>query len=246
MNLSILGSNSKGNGYILHNEKEALIIEAGCLPGLAAIALNFDRNKIQGCLISHEHQDHAKHASLYIERGIRVAASAGTIKAIKKPFEKYTTLRTGDPETFGGFTVLPFAITHDAAEPLGFVIQHRDIGILVFATDTQALPYDFGKVDTYMIEANYAKSILDRNVLRGKVNYQLGERTEANHMSLESCAEFLLQQDLTETTRIVLLHLSDTNSDSEAFSRYIIKRTGIPNINIAESGMTIPVSKKPF
>lgn len=30
MELKILGSSSKGNGYVLEAEKEALIIEAGC------------------------------------------------------------------------------------------------------------------------------------------------------------------------------------------------------------------------
>ena len=55
MNLEVLGSSSKGNCYILSNEKEALILEAGVNFKQVKKALNYDISKIRGMLVSHEH-----------------------------------------------------------------------------------------------------------------------------------------------------------------------------------------------
>ncbi len=55
MKLKVLGSGSSGNCYILHNETEALIIEAGFPFMEVKKALDFNISKIQGVVISHEH-----------------------------------------------------------------------------------------------------------------------------------------------------------------------------------------------
>lgn len=55
MKLKVLGSGSSGNCYILENDTEALIIEAGVPFMEVKKALNFDIRKIQGVVISHEH-----------------------------------------------------------------------------------------------------------------------------------------------------------------------------------------------
>lgn len=53
--LKCFGSSSSGNGYILENENEALLIECGCRFMDCKKAMNFQISKIVGCLISHEH-----------------------------------------------------------------------------------------------------------------------------------------------------------------------------------------------
>ena len=59
MKLKVLGSNSLGNCYILENKDEALILEAGIKLVNVKKALNYNISKIVGCLVSHEHNDHA-------------------------------------------------------------------------------------------------------------------------------------------------------------------------------------------
>lgn len=53
--LTVLSSNSKGNGYVLQNENEALILECGCSLKDAKIALDWNIRKLVACFISHEH-----------------------------------------------------------------------------------------------------------------------------------------------------------------------------------------------
>lgn len=49
-----LGSNSKGNGYILECDGEILIIEAGLSYKKAVLpAINWEGGKVVGCLVSH-------------------------------------------------------------------------------------------------------------------------------------------------------------------------------------------------
>jgi len=55
MQLKIIRTGSKGNSYILENENEALLIEAGAPSMEVKKAINFNIKKIQGMLVTHEH-----------------------------------------------------------------------------------------------------------------------------------------------------------------------------------------------
>ena len=55
MELTVLSSSSKGNCYILQNDNEALVIEAGVSLLEVKKAVGFNISKIRGVLISHEH-----------------------------------------------------------------------------------------------------------------------------------------------------------------------------------------------
>ena len=55
MVLSVINSSSDANGYIIHNESEALILECGCKLIDVKKALDWNIRKVVGCLISHEH-----------------------------------------------------------------------------------------------------------------------------------------------------------------------------------------------
>ena len=72
MKLTVLGSSSKGNGYIIHDNEEALIIEAGISIAKLKLAVSYNLSKIDGCIITHEHGDHAKFANTYIKNGVDV------------------------------------------------------------------------------------------------------------------------------------------------------------------------------
>lgn len=55
MLLRVISSNSRGNGYVLENDNEALVIECGCSFMDIKKALNFNIRKIVGCIVTHEH-----------------------------------------------------------------------------------------------------------------------------------------------------------------------------------------------
>ena len=61
MKLVVLGSSSSGNCYVLDAGNEALILEAGIRLNEVKKVLGFNIRKVVGCLITHQHGDHAKY-----------------------------------------------------------------------------------------------------------------------------------------------------------------------------------------
>lgn len=249
MQLKILGSSSKGNCYLLDNGKEALAIECGISFKEVQKAVNFDISRIKGAIVSHEHGDHAKCVENFIHAHIPVYMSAGTLRELtnrlKNPYSLPFTMKAGSTICIGNFLVQPFDTQHDAAEPFGFLIFHPECGTVLFATDTYYLHYTFAGLNNILIECNYRQDILDANVESGKLPSVLRARTMKSHMEYETCKEALLANDLSGVNNIVLIHLSDGNSNASEFRQGIMEATG-KTIHIAESGMTINFDKSPF
>lgn len=55
MEIIILGSSSFGNSYLIHNNNECLVVEAGINISEAKKVLDFNLEKIRGVVISHSH-----------------------------------------------------------------------------------------------------------------------------------------------------------------------------------------------
>ena len=249
MDLKVLGSSSKGNCYLLDNGKEALMIECGIAFKEVQKAVDFNINRIAGCIISHEHGDHAKHVKKCLESRIPVYGSQGTIDALISPTGDVPNLvcRMGELtiHKIGGFRVQPFATQHDAAEPFGFLIYHPECGIVLFATDTYYLQYTFDGLNNIMIECNYRQDILDANVEAGTIPAKLRARTMKSHCSIDTCKEILEANDLSGVHNIVLIHLSDANANAVQFQEEIQRQT-LKTVTVASPGIIINFNKSPF
>ena len=66
-------------------------------------------------------------------------------------------------------------------------------------------------------------------------------RVIESHMSLDTCRETLQANNLSETRRIILIHLSDRNSDAAQFKKTIARATGREVIT-ADRGQTIELT----
>jgi phosphoribosyl 1,2-cyclic phosphodiesterase len=139
----------------------------------------------------------------------------------------------------GNFKILAFDVKHDAAEPLGFLIEHPDCGKVLFLTDTYYCQYTFKGLNNIIIEANYSKEIIDRKF--GAVR----NRILQSHFSLANCKDMLAANDLSKVNNIVLIHLSDSNSDEIQFQKEVAELTG-KNVTVANNGMEINFNKTPF
>nr|HRO18749.1 hypothetical protein [Ferruginibacter sp.] len=73
----------------------------------------------------------------------------------------------------------------------------------------------------------------------------LRDRIFKSHMSLATCKGLLQANDLRQVNNIVLIHLSDGNSNAEKFKREVTELTG-KMVHVAEAGMCIPFTKNPF
>jgi len=247
MKLRVLGSNSKGNCYLLESENETLIIECGISFKDIKIALDFNLRNVVGCLVTHEHGDHSKALRDLLKAGINVYTSFGTARGIVKECEVIEThhrlnyIKAFEQFKVGGFTVMPFDVHHDVEEPLGFLINHKDMGTILFATDTCYLEYRFKELTNILIECNYSTEILLKNMANSSIDNSTGLRIASTHMSLSNCTDIIKANDNPKLKNIVLLHLSDANSDIKTF-RQTIKAVTSKRVEIADKGLEIELN----
>lgn len=236
MSIKVLASGSAGNCYLLETEKEILILECGVRYKDILKGLNFDLNKVVGCLISHEHGDHSKAINEIMNAGIDVYMSAGTKEGIsfKSPAtHRINRVKHGNKYRIGmsGFDIVPFAVEHDTKEPSGFLVYHKELGKILFATDTYYLRNTFRDIDHILIECNYSEEILDEIP-------PYRARVLKSHMSLETLKEALKTWDLRKTKDITLIHISEGNGEPKRFREEIEELTGIETY-VAVPGLEI-------
>lgn len=239
MKLTVIGSSSKGNGYVIQDENEALVIEAGVSLNSLKEAVSFNLRKIAGCIITHEHGDHSKHADMYLRSGVKTFMSVGTAEKIK--LSKYSRpgyLKSQEVVQIGNFTVLPFDVKHDAKEPLGFLVHHSKIGNLLFLTDTYFTQYKFPELNHILVEANYCQEIIKERFVQNTIHPVVYKRLFKSHMSIQSTKVLLASNDLSKVKNIMLIHLSDSNSDAKSFKKQIEGLTGLPTV-IADKNVEI-------
>lgn len=237
MKLVVLGSSSAGNGYLLQGENETLLIECGVHIRQVKQALQFNLKNV-AAICSHCHGDHAKYLGEVLNAGINVYASADTFKACG--FDKHhraATIREGMNYQIMGFKVRPFAVNHDVP-CFGFLIQHIECGTVLFLTDTYYCDYTFSGLNNIIVECNHDDQIIDNNGTPGF----LRDRIIQSHMNLQTCKDLLQANDLSNVNNIVLIHLSDKNSDAIRFKYEITELTG-KDVWVADKGLMIDFNK---
>jgi phosphoribosyl 1,2-cyclic phosphodiesterase len=245
MEFQVIGTGSKGNAYILRNEDEVLLIECGVNIDEIKKALNYNYSNVVGCIVTHEHNDHAKSINELMKLGIEIYATEGTYKGYSvNPAYKHRAFIVKPKKIFrlSKFTIIPFDVKHDAQEPVGFLINHPETGKVLFMTDTIYCKYKFEGLTSVIIEANYSKEIIDRKYGPDSEKYFLRNRILKSHMSLENCIGFLKANDLSDTEQIILIHLSDSNSHEKYFKQKVQEATG-KLVEIANNGQTFNLNQ---
>lgn len=237
MKLKVLGSSSTGNCYFLESKDEVLIIECGINTKDIKKALDWSFKKVVGCLVSHSHNDHSKSMKDMLASGVKTYALKDTFDAknISSPFSREVI--EGQDIKIGKFNIKVLPAKHDVPI-VSFLIHHEEIGSLLFATDTYLIPYQVIGVNHWMIEANYDKAKLSDDVLEGNVNPYLARRIVKSHMSIEKTLEAVKGSGISHAKNIILIHLSDSNSDLESFKTRMQELTGCP-VWVADKGLEI-------
>lgn len=243
MKLHVVGTGSNGNSYILKGNNSTLLIECGMPLKEVKKSLNFDISNIDGCIITHEHGDHAKYIKEFLSNSIEIYGSKGTKEALKINDYNYNEVKHGIKYTIGEFTVVPFNVVHDAKEPLGFLIHHEECGLVLFLTDTMYSKYKFKGLNNLIVEANFCEEII-KNKKNNDKSF-LRDRILKSHLSIQKLIQMLNENDISQVNNIVLIHLSDRNSDKFEFKRKIELSTA-KQTTVAQNGIIIDFNKTQF
>jgi len=245
MILKAIGTGSKGNCYLFKPQKgKSLIIDCGVNFKEVKKAIDFNVESICGVLQTHSHGDHSKFTNEFLNVGIDVYMSHENQKEIGITSNRIKIIEDKKHFKLGDFKVMPFDLKHDV-KCLGFLIEHNESGKFCMITDTCYCKYTFPGLNNIIIEANYSKAIIDRKFGPESGKEFLRNRILKSHFSLENCKDMLSANDLSKVNNIVLIHLSDSNSDEKQFVKEVFELTG-KNVTAAVNGMKIPFKKHPF
>ena len=239
------GSSSAGNSYaLISSSGEILEIEAGCKFLDFKKMIDWRISDVAGCIVSHEHGDHARYIKDFMQSGIPVYTAFETQTALETiTGERTIAIPPLRQRQICSFTVTPFNVPHDTEiECYGYLIEHEEMGKLLFLTDLEYCKYDFSsmKVEQIMVEANYSMDLVDRN----EPNY---EHRLRGHMSLDTALKFISTNDNPALRNVVLIHLSDKSGDPALFKQKTeeIVRYGA-DVYVAEKGLEISLDLCPF
>lgn len=235
--LQVIGSSSAANGYILSADDEKLIIEAGCKPKEYLAALNYDLSRVAAVLVSHAHGDHARSINALQGYGLKVLAP----QSVCDIYPKCKCVEHLCKYKVGNFWILPLKVPHGNCECFAYHINLPDGQTLFFATDLEELPWTVQGINHLMIEVNNCEETVLNNLCDG---VDIHSRAD-NHLSLEKALEATRRLYSAKLSKVILLHLSNGNSDENIIKRRFKEELGI-DVVIAEKGLTVDLNEDEF
>ncbi|MGK0554492.1 MBL fold metallo-hydrolase [Macrococcus capreoli] len=204
------------------------MLEAGISFKEMQKAVKFQTSKIKGCLITHEHNDHAKFTSQYLTHGIECFATSGTVEGISVVHHRLHEIEYKKDFKIGTWTIKAFKVNHDAKEPCGYLLKSAHGYKLLFVTDTYYCQYKFPGITHMMLEVNYIYEEMQQNVQNGLLHPGLARRIMKSHFSLEHAIGFLRANDTSQLKAVHLIHLSKNNSNATIIKEKIQEVAGVP------------------
>lgn len=227
MEIKVLASGSSGNCVYINDGVTPLLLDAGIKVSAIQRGLSFGASKLAGCLITHEHLDHAKAVKDMMKIGIDSYMSQGTAEVLKLKGHRLHVIECYAPFEVGSWRILAFEAHHDVP-CLGYLLASPKGEKVLYLTDSAYCKFRFSGLTHILIGVNYSSEIIKENVEFGQTNKYLKRRVIQSHMSLDTLLDFFKANNFSTVTAIYLLHGSDTNLDKEEAKRKVQEITGKP------------------
>ncbi len=214
--IAILASGSNANSMVVSFGNTHILLDAGL-----SRKLTFERmldagirpEGLAACLVSHEHMDHIgalpqiagklPDMPIYLSRG-----TLGKLKVGEFRRPKFMVFETGASFKVRDVEVQTFAVSHMAADPVGFTLTCGGVR-LGFATDlgmvTDTVSSALSGSDVICIESNHDESALMACGHPEQVKRR--SLSDVGHLSNDECAKFL-ESGIDGTSLVILTHLS--------------------------------------
>lgn len=137
-------------------------------------------------------------------------------------YAKVNILQSKKRYKIGNFTIMPLEVEHGVPN-FAYVIDHEEIGRLVFCTDAIRFPYEIKDVTHILIESNYIEEVVLRNMLN---NEDVRSQVDM-HMELSQSVEAVKRLQNPLLRNVILCHLSSANADRLLMTERFEQELGI-------------------
>ena len=227
MDFCSIASGSSGNCIYVGSDQASVLIDTGISRKRIVDGLHeIDRKpeELKGILITHEHSDHIKGLGVMSRKyHIPIYATAGTIDGIRNSSslgqideDLFHTIRADGKFQIEDLEVEPFAISHDAAEPVAYRLDNQEKSVAVVTDlgyyDEQIVSH-LKDLDGVLLESNH-----DIHMLQvGTYPYYLKQRIlgDKGHLSNERAGQLLTRLIHDDLQAVLLGHLSKENNMPE-------------------------------
>lgn len=235
-----IASGSNGNCYYIGNSDRSILVDIGISCRLLEKRmrlLNLDIRSVQAVLVTHEHSDHICGLDTFVKKyDTPIYMNEATLRnsRLNIPENRLRFINTGEQFSAAGFSLLPFSKSHDAADPLNFLVSQNGYHLGVF-TD---MGYGSEELKKYLrychavfLESNYCEQMLEASsypaVLRKRISGRKG------HLSNAQAFELLSKEPGPHLRQIILSHLSANNNTPDRVAAIFKSLMGRYKIHIA-------------
>lgn len=215
-----LGSGSSGNATLIEFGSERWLVDAGLSARDLATrleAVGAAPSSLAGVLLTHEHHDHARGIERFsVRHRVPVFCVPATLAALNlSPIHlaAWHSVETGAVHDLGAVRLTAFPIPHDAADPVGFVLEGGGVrvGIVTDLGHVTALVVErLRGCHVLMVEANHDDRMLQSGAYPWHLKQRVGGRL--GHLSNEEAAALLARAADDDCRAVVLAHLSENNN----------------------------------
>lgn len=218
MLLKTIATGSSGNCHaLIADTGEILLLDLGENEKKIKKGIGWKISDVVGAIVTHKHADHSKSVNEFERMGVPVL----------KPYENESDIGL---KNISGFRVQAFDLTtiggrwtHTDADgtdcPIfGFLIMHKEMGRMLYITDTAIVKWRFKNINHILLGVNY-----DRNMIypdnEGKKNHIFG-----GHLEIGTACDFVRANNSDSLQNVIMCHLSADNADSDKFIERMKKR----------------------
>ncbi len=221
VSFSVLTSGSKGNSTYIECGEGAVLVDSGLSAReivKRTLAAGGDPGRVRAILLTHEHSDHLRGVvPLARKLKVPVYATALTLNGSSLPQDVSTVcVNSGQSFVAAGFKIRPFSVPHDAADPVGYTLEHDSIRIGL-ATDlgygTALVRERLTDCRALILESNHDERMLMDGPYPWFLKQRVGSRR--GHLSNTSSSGIIEEVAHAGLESVTLAHLSEVNNEPE-------------------------------
>ncbi|MCI8378680.1 MAG: MBL fold metallo-hydrolase [Lachnospiraceae bacterium] len=235
-----IGTGSSGNCYALYdNDGKILLLDLGLSERIIKKAIDFRISDVVGTVVTHSHLDHSKAVKDFENMGIPVFAPYKSLEPMSFKYGSRVRVQAFDLTDKNG----KFMHTNNDGSECpcyGFLIEHEDMGKMLYITDTELVKWRFSGINHILISCNYDKDLIPQD-------HPAREHIFRGHMELQTVKEFIKSNKSNTIRTVILCHLSQENADPDKMLAEVKKVTGESvKCVCAVAGETVELSQYPF